>query len=490
MGKATGFLEYEREVAKLISPLERINDFNEFSQHFPEQKLTKQAARCMNCGVPYCHTGEIVAGSAMGCPLNNLIPEWNDLIYRGLWQEAFYRLMKTNSFPEFTGNVCPAPCEGSCTVSLHQKAVTIKSIEKHIIEKAYEEGWMTANIPSHRTGKSVAVIGSGPAGLACAHELNKAGHLVTVFERDDRPGGLLMYGIPNMKLDKEKVLRRIKIMEDEGIKFITNVQVGMDIPIEEIMKTFDAVVLCCGARKPRDLEVEGRNLGGIYYAVDFLTQNTRSLLNSDLSDGLYPSARNKDVVVIGGGDTGTDCVATAIRHGCNSVVQLEIMPKPLSSRQENNPWPQWPKVYTTDYGQQEAMSIFGHDPRVYSTMTTRIIGDKEGNVEAVETVEVKWTKNPTGLIIPEELPISKKIIKANMILIAMGFTGPEISFLDKLGIERDGRSNVKTGIGRYMTNVDRIFAAGDVRRGQSLVVWAIDEGKRAAKECNKYLLKN
>lgn len=489
MGKATGFMEYEREVQEALSPLERIRNFNEFYKDFTEHKLKDQAARCMNCGVPYCHTGEMVAGVAMGCPLNNLIPEWNDLIYRGQWKEAFNRLIKTNNFPEFTGRVCPAPCEGSCTVSLHQKAVTIKNIEKNIIERAYEEGWIKANIPTMRTGKSVAVIGSGPAGLACADELNKAGHLVTVYERDDRPGGLLMYGIPNMKLDKGTVFKRINIMEEEGVRFVTGLEVGRDISIEKIMETFDAIVLCCGARKPRDLAVEGRKLEGIYYAVDFLTQNTRSLLNSNLNDGLYLSAKNKDVLVIGGGDTGTDCVATSIRHGCNSVTQLEIMPKPLPARQDSNPWPQWPKIYSIDYGQQEAISMFGHDPRVYSTMTKKIIGDARGNVEAVETVEVEWRKDYSGRMAPYEIPASRKVIKANMIMIAMGFTGPEDKLPDQIGIERDVRSNIKTGHGKFMTNIDGIFAAGDVRRGQSLVVWAIDEGRKAAKECNEYLVK-
>lgn len=489
MGKPTGFIEYEREVPVSRSPLERIKDFNEFYQDFSEEKLKTQGARCMNCGVPYCHTGEIVAGAAMGCPLNNLIPEWNDLIYRGLWKEAFARLMKTNNFPEFTGGVCPAPCEGSCTVSLNQQAVTIKNIEKSIIEKAYEEGWMTPKVPSMRSGKFVAVIGSGPAGLACADELNKAGHQVTVFEREDRPGGLLMYGIPNMKLDKNKILRRIKIMEEEGIKFVNNFEVGGNISIEKVKGVFDAIVLCSGAKKPRDLLTEGRDLKGIHFAVDFLTQTTRSLLDSGLKDEKYVSAKDKDVVVIGGGDTGTDCVATSIRHGCSSVVQLEIMPKSLSTRQPNNPWPQWPKIHSTDYGQQEATAIFGEDPRKYSTMTKKIMGDLEGNVEAVETVDVEWVKDESGRVLPKEIQGSMKVIKAQMILIAMGFTGPEDSLLEQLIIERDDRSNVKTKQGKYSTNINGIFAAGDVRRGQSLVVWAIDEGRRAAKECNEYLMK-
>lgn len=496
MGKPTGFMEYEREVPVSRSPLERIKDFNEFYQDLPEESLKKQGARCMNCGVPYCHTGEIVAGVAMGCPLNNLIPEWNDLVYRGLWKEAFARLMKTNNFPEFTGRVCPAPCEGSCTVSLNQQAVTIKNIEKSIIEKAYEEGWITPKIPAKRSKKAVAVIGSGPAGLACADELNKAGHLVTVYERDDRPGGLLMYGIPNMKLDKNMVLRRVKIMEEEGIQFVNNFEVceitaivpANRLRIEKGKEAFDAVVLCCGAKKPRDLIAEGRDLEGVHLAVDFLTQSTRSLLDSERKDGKYLSAKDKDVVVIGGGDTGTDCVATSIRHGCKSVVQLEIMPKPLSSRQDNNPWPQWPKIQSTDYGQQEAAAVFGKDPRKYATMIKKIIGDLRGNVEAVETSLVEWIKDESGRVSSKEIPSSTKIIKAQMILIAMGFTGPEDDLLEQLSIERDGWSNVKTEQEKYATNRNGIFAAGDVRRGQSLVVWAIDEGRRAAKECNKYLM--
>jgi len=489
MGKPTGFMEYEREVPSYRNPLERICDWKEQCNTFSEEKLREQAARCMNCGTPFCHTGDMIGGASVGCPLNNLIPEWNDLIYRGLWKEALLRLLKTNNFPEFTGRVCPAPCEGSCTVSLNKKAVTIKSIEFTIIEKAFENGWINPRIPAERTGKTVAVVGSGPAGLACADELNQAGHKVTVFEKADRPGGLLMYGIPNMKLDKSKVLRRIDIMKEEGIVFVTNTEVGKDISADELLSGFDAVVLCGGARKPRNLEVEGRNLNGIHYAVDFLTQSTRSLLDSNLEDGNFISAKDKDVVVIGGGDTGTDCVATSIRHGCRSVVQLEIMPKPPLNRGSNNPWPQWPKVYSMDYGQQEAAAVFGEDPRKYCVSAKKFIGDARGNIKEIEITEIEWVKDNNGRFTPQEVPGTRKTIPAQLVLLAMGFLGPEDDLLQQLGVERDERSNVKTLPGKYATNIQGVFTAGDMHRGQSLVVWAINEGRKAAKECHEYLMR-
>ncbi len=488
MGKPTGFMEYEREVPSSRNPIERIRDWKELSNTFSEEKLREQGARCMNCGTPFCHTGQIIGGAVVGCPLNNLIPEWNDLVYRGLWKEALLRLLKTNNFPEFTGRVCPALCEGSCTVSLNKKAVAIKSIELTIIEKAFENGWINPRIPARRTGRTVAIVGSGPAGLACADELNQAGHKVTVYEKADRPGGLLMYGIPNMKLDKSKVLRRIDMMKEEGIEFITNTEVGKDISAGELLKSYDAVVLCAGARKPRNLEVEGRNLKGIYYAVDFLTQTTRSLLDSNLTDGRFISARDKDVVIIGGGDTGTDCVATSIRHGCRSVIQLEIMPKPLLNRGPDNPWPQWPKVYLMDYGQQEAAAVFGEDPRKYCVTAKEFIGDAHGNVKEVVTAEIEWIKDSNGRFVPKEVPGSRKIIPAQLVLLAMGFLGPEDELLQQLGIERDERSNVKTKPGKYATNIQGVFTAGDMHRGQSLVVWAIKEGREAAKECHEYLM--
>lgn len=487
MGKPTGFMEYERELPKSRNPLDRIQDWEELYFDFPEEKLKNQGARCMNCGIPYCHTGLMIGGAAMGCPINNLIPEWNDLIYRGLWEEALKRLLKTNNFPEFTGRVCPAPCEGSCTVSLDEKAVTIKNIEVTIIEKAFEKGWIVPRQPAVRTGKTVAVVGSGPSGLACADELNQAGHLVTVFERADRPGGLLMYGIPNMKLDKNKVVRRINLMKEEGISFITNTEVGKDLPADSLLQDYDAVVLCGGAGNPRDLPVEGRQLKGIHFAVDFLTLNTRSLLNSNLKDGRFISAKDRDIVVIGGGDTGTDCVATSLRHGCNSLVQLEIMPKPSLSRQPNNPWPQWPKVYSLDYGQQEATAVFGEDPRKYCVTTKRFIGDSEGHIKAIEIADIEWIKDENGRFSPKEVSGSGKIINTQLILLAMGFLGPVDGLLQQLDIDRDQRSNVKTQNGKYATNIQGVFTAGDMHRGQSLVVWAIDEGRRAAKECNEYL---
>ncbi|MFM6357818.1 MAG: glutamate synthase small subunit [Planktothrix sp.] len=488
MGKPTGFLEYARELAAELAPLDRVGNWDEFHLPMEDDKLRIQAARCMDCGTPFCHTGTMISGMASGCPINNLIPEWNDLIYRGLWKEALDRLHKTNNFPEFTGRVCPAPCEGSCVLGIHNPPVTIKNIECSIIDKGWEEGWITPETPSKRTGKKVAVIGSGPAGLCAAAQLNKAGHWVTVFERADRPGGLLMYGIPNMKLDKEKVvLRRLKVLEDEGVKFICNTEVGKDFPAENLLKEFDAVILCTGATKPRDLPIEGRDLKGIHFAMEFLTANTQAVLNQQPGSD-FISAEGKDVVIIGGGDTGTDCVGTSIRHGCNSVVQLEILPKPPLERAANNPWPEWPKVYKMDYGQEEAAAKFGADPRVYLTTATKFEGDDNGNVTAIHTVEVEWAKNEKGQFIPKHIPGTEKVIPAQLVLLAMGFLGPEQPLLDALGLERDARSNVKAEHGKYATSIPGVFAAGDCRRGQSLVVWAFNEGRGAARECDLYLM--
>ncbi|MFM6193510.1 MAG: glutamate synthase small subunit [Planktothrix sp.] len=488
MGKPTGFLEYARELAAELAPLDRVGNWDEFHLPMEDDKLRIQAARCMDCGTPFCHTGTMISGMASGCPINNLIPEWNDLIYRGLWKEALDRLHKTNNFPEFTGRVCPAPCEGSCVLGIHNPPVTIKNIECSIIDKGWEEGWITPETPSKRTGKKVAVIGSGPAGLCAAAQLNKAGHWVTVFERADRPGGLLMYGIPNMKLDKEKVvLRRLKVLEDEGVKFICNTEVGKDFPAENLLKEFDAVILCTGATKPRDLPIEGRDLKGIHFAMEFLTANTQAVLNRQPGSD-FISAEGKDVVIIGGGDTGTDCVGTSIRHGCNSVVQLEILPKPPLERAANNPWPEWPKVYKMDYGQEEAAAKFGADPRVYLTTATKFEGDDNGNVTAIHTVEVEWAKNEKGQFIPKHIPGTEKVIPAQLVLLAMGFLGPEQPLLDALGLERDARSNVKAEHGKYATSIPGVFAAGDCRRGQSLVVWAFNEGRGAARECDLYLM--
>jgi len=469
-------------------PLERVADWKEFHHHLPEADLKKQGARCMDCGIPFCHTGQLVSGMASGCPIHNLIPEWNDLIYRGLWHEALDRLHKTNNFPEFTGRVCPAPCEGSCVLGINAPPVTIKNIECSIIDHGWENGWVKPEPPKKRTGKKVAVIGSGPAGLCAAAQLNKAGHLVTVFERADRPGGLLMYGIPNMKLDKEQVvLRRIQQLEAEGIKFLCNTEVGKNYPAEKLLQEFDATILATGATKPRDLAVEGRDLKGVHFAMDFLTANTRSLLDKH-KNGNYISAEGKDVVVIGGGDTGTDCVGTSMRHGCRSLVQIEILPKPPLERARDNPWPEWPKVYLMDYGQQEAAAKFGADPRIYLTTVKKITGDGHGQVKEVLTVQIQWERNDKGQFVPKEVPGSEKVLPTQLVLLAMGFLGPEQPLLDVLKLDRDPRTNVKAEFEKYGTNIKGVFAAGDCRRGQSLVVWAFNEGRGAARECDRYLM--
>ncbi|RME43362.1 MAG: glutamate synthase subunit beta [Chloroflexi bacterium] len=488
MGKPTGFIEYPRELPADRPPEERIRDWQEFHLHFPEEKLRIQGARCMDCGIPFCHAGILVKGMAAGCPINNLIPEWNDLVYRGLWREAYERLRKTNNFPEFTGRVCPAPCEGSCTLGINEPPVTIKAIECAIIDKAWEEGWVVPEPPARRTGKRVAIVGSGPAGLACADQLNQAGHWVTVFERADRIGGLLMYGIPNMKLDKRIVQRRIDLMAAEGIEFVTNTEIGKDYPADRLLKEFDAVVLCGGATKPRDLPIEGRELEGIYFAVDFLHANTKSLLDSNHQDGNYISARDKDVIVIGAGDTGTDCVATSLRHGCRSVTQFEILPQPPLERAPDNPWPEWPKIFRVDYGQEEAAAVFGRDPRIFCIMTKRFVGDENGHVKELHTVRVEWDAGHNGRPALREIPGTEEVWPAQLVLLAMGFLGPEDTVLDTLGVERDERSNAKAQYGRYATSVPGVFTAGDMRRGQSLVVWAIREGRGAARECDRYLM--
>ena len=488
MGKPTGFIEYLREAPTEIPPSDRIKNWDEFHLHMPDEKLRNQGARCMDCGTPFCHTGNLISGMASGCPVNNLIPEWNDLVYRGLWREALDRLHKTNNFPEFTGRVCPAPCEGSCVLGINSPPVTIKNIEYSIIDKGWAEGWIVPEPPAKRTGKKVAVIGSGPAGLSAAAQLNKAGHWVTVYERADRAGGLLMYGIPNMKLDKEKVvMRRLDILEKEGIKFVCNTEIGKDISAENLLNEFDAVVLCTGATKPRDLSIAGRELKGINFAMEFLTANTQAVLNEE-SGADFISAQGKDVVIIGGGDTGTDCVGTSIRHGCTSVMQLEIMPKPPEMRAKDNPWPEWPKVYKMDYGQEEASAKFGDDPRAYITTATKIEGDESGQVRAVHTVQVQWERNEKGQFIPTQIAGTERVIPAQLVLLAMGFLSPEQPLLEALGVERDPRSNVKANHGQFTTSLPKVFAAGDCRRGQSLVVWAINEGRGAARECDRYLM--
>jgi glutamate synthase (NADPH/NADH) small chain len=486
MGKPTGFLEYARELPQDRGALQRIRDWNEFHEHMEDNKLREQAARCMDCGIPFCHTGTLLSGMASGCPINNLIPEWNDLVYRGLWQEALERLHKTNNFPEFTGRVCPAPCEGSCVLGINNPPVTIKNIECAIIDHGWENGWVVPQAPAKRTGKKVAVVGSGPAGLCAAAQLNKAGHTVTVFERADRPGGLLMYGIPNMKLDKEKVvMRRLHLMEREGVKFVCNTEVGKDLPAQQLLDEFDAIILCTGATKPRDLPIEGRNLKGIHFAMEFLHANTKALL-----DKAAPpiSAQDKDVIIIGGGDTGTDCVGTSMRHGCRSLVQVEILPKPPLQRAPDNPWPEWPKVYKLDYGQEEAAAKFGADPRVYLTTAKKFVGDEQGRVKAVHLVEIKWEKNEKGQFLPKELPETERVVPTQLVLLAMGFLGPEQPLLDALGVERDARTNIKAEYGKYQTSIPKVFTAGDCRRGQSLVVWAFNEGRGAARECDRFLM--
>lgn len=488
MGDPTGFMQHDRELEPDRSAEERIKDWNEFHKHLPEDKLKTQGSRCMDCGIPFCQTGDMVGGLTSGCPIYNLIPEWNDLVFRGLWREALDRLHKTNNFPEFTGRVCPAPCEGSCVLGINEPAVTIKSIECTIIDKGFEEGWVVADPPKVRTGKEVAVVGSGPAGLACAAQLNKAGHLVTVFERDDRIGGLLMYGIPNPHLDKTIVDRRVNLLKDEGIKFVTSTEIGKDYPSQKLVDDFDAVVICTGATRPRDLPIEGRELKGIHFAMDFLRANTKSLLDSNLEDGNYISAKDQNVIVLGGGDTGTDCVATSIRHGCKSLLQFEILPTPPMERASDNPWPQWPKVYTLSYGQEEAMAVFGEDPRKYQVLTTKFIGDSDGNVKELHTVKIQWHQGDNGRPAFKEVPGSEEVWPADRVFLALGFLGPEDTVLDQLQIERDERTNAKAEYGKYQTSIEGVFAAGDARRGQSLIVWAINEGREAARECDRFLM--
>jgi glutamate synthase (NADPH) small chain len=488
MGKPTGFTEFKRETPESEDPVHRIRGWKEFHHHQPEAKLREQGARCMDCGVPFCHTGTLLGGMASGCPINNLIPEWNDLVYRGLWKEAGERLHKTNNFPEFTGRVCPAPCEGSCVLGINELPVTIKNLEASIADRAFDEKWIVAEPPARRTGKRVAVVGSGPAGLSAAAQLNRAGHLVTVFERDDRIGGLLMYGIPNMKLEKSIVQRRVDLLAAEGVVFKTGVEVGKTMPADVLTKEFDAVALCMGATKPRDLPIEGRQLKGVHFAMEFLLKNTKSLLDSQHKDGKFISATGKDVIVIGGGDTGTDCVGTSMRHGCKSLTQFELLGKPPDARAADNPWPQWPKVYKMDYGQEEAAARFGGDPRAYSISTKRFVGDAEGNLKELHTVQVKWEKGADGRPKMAEVPGSEKVWPAQLVLLAMGFLGPEETVIKQLNVATDERSNAKAEFGKFSTSVQGVFAAGDARRGQSLVVWAIAEGRQCAREVDRYLM--
>ena len=481
MGKATGFLEHVRIVEPYRDAELRLTDFNEIYTEHQNDALKVQGSRCMDCGVPFCQSEE-------GCPIHNLIPEWNDLVYKDQWREALIRLHKTNNFPEFTGRVCPAPCEGACVLGITDPSVTIKNIEMAIIDRGFEEGWVKAEPPKTRTQYKVAVVGSGPAGLAAAAQLNKAGHNVTVYERADRIGGLLMYGIPNMKLAKNEVVeRRIAILEEEGVSFVTNTEIGDGEAsgtrtIEQLREEFDAVLLATGATVPRNLDIPGRDLKGVHFAMEFLTQNTKSLLDSNHADGIYISAKDKNVIVIGGGDTGTDCIGTSLRHGCKSLVNLELFPKPPDARAPGNPWPLFPRTYKIDYGHEEAAQVQGSDPRTFSVDSINFEGDPNGHVTSLKTANVEMKDGQFRRVEGTE-----KIWAADLVLLAMGFLGPEHSAMDLVGIEYDERSNYKTKNKSYHTNLEGIFAAGDCRRGQSLVVRAIAEGREAAREIDFFL---
>nr|WP_315021937.1 glutamate synthase subunit beta [uncultured Aminipila sp.] len=492
MGMSTGFLKYEKRISEAMEPLERIKNYNEFHIALSKEEQMEQGARCMDCGVPFCQSGKMIGGMVSGCPLNNLVPEWNDLVYYGNYKAALKRLLKKNNFPEFTARVCPALCEKACTCSLNGESVSVRENELAIIEGGYDNKLMQPRKILNRSDKKIAVIGSGPAGLAAADQLNFRGHHVTVYEKNDRAGGLLMYGIPNMKLEKRVIKRRIDIMKAEGIQFRMNEGISSKKQVEKLLKDYDAVILACGAANPRDINVPGRAGRGIYFAVDFLTSTTKSLLDNFLEENTYISAKDKSVIVIGGGDTGNDCVGTAIRHGAKSVMQLEMMPKPPESRLEDNPWPQWPKVLKTDYGQEEAIAVFGKDPREYQTTVKEFICDKEGNLKQAVLVKLELEQDKeTEKMIIKEISKSEKIVPVDLVLIAAGFLGCDTDVPKSFGIEVDDRSNVWTNNqldSLYKTSRDKVFAAGDMRRGQSLVVWAIREGREVAREVDKYLM--
>jgi|TARA_B100000315_G_scaffold117893_3_gene108094 NAD(P)H-dependent glutamate synthase small subunit len=477
MGKTTGFKDFERKAEAYRAPADRLIDFKEIYAGHREDHLTIQSARCMDCGVPFCQSDQ-------GCPIVNLIPEWNDQVYQAHWQDALHRLHRTNNFPEFTGRVCPAPCEGACVLGVTEEPVTIKNMECAIVDRGFDEGWVVANPPVVRTGKSIAIVGSGPAGLAAAAQLNSAGHEVTVFERADRIGGLLMYGIPNMKLDKSVVDRRVDLLRAEGVTFIVNADVGgkgaNGIDVADLLDKSDALLLATGATIPRDMAVPGREASGIHFAMELLQANTKSLLDSDHADGQFISCKDKDVIVIGGGDTGTDCIGTAVRHGCKSLVNFEILPKPPTQRAADNPWPTFPVLYRVDYGHAEASHAFGDDPRVYSITGKEFVADADGKLEGITTLNVD-----TDL---QTIAGSEKNWQADLIFLAMGFLGPEHYISERLGLVLDERSNYQADYGKYKTSIPKVYAAGDCRRGQSLVVWAINEGREAAREIDRELM--
>ncbi len=481
MGKPTGFQEFNRKTIAYREPLVRIGDYKEIYTDPAQEHLLTQGARCMDCGVPFCQSNS-------GCPIDNLIPEWNDLVYQGRFKEAIDRLHATNNFPEFTGRVCPAPCEGACVLGITEKPVTIKNLENSIIDRAFDEGWVEVHAPQTRTGKKIAIVGSGPAGLAAAQQLNRAGHFVTVYERADRIGGLLMYGIPNMKLEKDLVERRVQLLRDEGIEFVTGADVGRTVDPKKMLDENDAMLLATGATKPRDLPIDGRELNGIHFAMDFLSANTKSLLDSNLDDGNFISAEGKDVIVIGGGDTGTDCIGTSIRHGCKTVVNFELLPQPPEDRASGNPWPTWPRIFRVDYGHEEASRKFGDDPREYCVLSKGFIRGSDGNVAGIKTVQVDWEKDENGRFQMKEIEGSEREWKADLVLLALGFLGPEHYISEHLGCDLDARSNYQAEHGDFETNIPKLFTAGDCRRGQSLVVWAINEGRGAARSIDTFLM--